>query len=203
MVTDINPYRKLDANISPTDFEIFCLNTLKAYADREGLKDFSIKHNQKIQADDGTYQIDVIAEYTALGARHKVIVECKKKSESIKREIVAELYAKIQSLGAHKGILISTSGFQSGATLYAEKHGIALWQICDRRIKHIYNCVTTATNFSDRIIYEMLIDKLLPAHFMMEWNCQSDYPETEIYPTATMQRQAAEKARTILKNSKG
>ena len=203
MVTDINPYRELDANISPTDFEIFCLNTLKAYADREGLKDFSIKHNQKIQADDGTYQIDVIAEYTALGARHKVIVECKKKSESIKREIVAELFAKIQSLGAHKGILISTSGFQSGATLYAEKHGIALWQICDRHIKHICNYITTSTNFSDRIIYEMLIDKLLPAHFMIEWNCQSDYPETEIYPTSTMQWEAAEKARAILKNSKG
>lgn len=203
MVTDINPYRELDANISPTDFEIFCLNTLKAYADREGLKDFSIKHNQKIEANDGTYQIDVIAEYTALGVRHKVIVECKRKSESIKRGIVAELYAKVQSLGAHKGILISTSGFQSGATLYAKKHGIALWQICDRYIKHIYNCVTTPTNFSNRILYEMLIDNLLPTHYMMEWNCQSDYPETEIYPTLTMQQEAAEKARTILENSKG
>ena len=203
MITDVNPYRELDANISPTDFEIFCLNTLKAYADREGLKDFSIKHNQNIKADDGTYQIDVLAEYTALGARHKVVVECKKKSESIKREVVAALYTKIQSLGAHKGILISTSGFQSGATLYAEKHGIALWQICDRHIKHIYNYVTTTTSFSDRIIYEMLIDKLLPAHFMMEWNCQSDYPETEIYPTPTMQSEAAEKARSIIKNSKG
>lgn len=70
MAMDINPYRELDANISSTDFEIFCLNTLKAYSDREGLKDFSIKHNQKLKADDGTYQIDVVAEYTALGARH-------------------------------------------------------------------------------------------------------------------------------------
>ena len=203
MITDVNPYRELDANISPTDFEIFCLNTLKAYADREGLKDFTIMHNQKLKADDGTYQIDVVAEYTALGSRHKVIIECKKKSKSIKREIVAELYAKVQSLGAQKGTLISTSGFQSGATLYAEKHGIALWQICDRHIKHVYNYVTTTTSFSDRIFYEMFIDKLLPAHFMMEWNCQNDYPDTEIYPTSSMQQEAAEKARSIIKNSKG
>ena len=66
MAMDINPYRELDANISSTDFEIFCLNTLKAYADREGLKDFSIKHNQKLKADDGTYQIDAVAEYLSL-----------------------------------------------------------------------------------------------------------------------------------------
>ena len=200
MVTDVNPYRELDANISPTDFEIFCLNTLKAYAENEGLKDFSIKHNQKIEADDGTYQIDVLAEYTALGARHKVIIECKKKTESIKREIVAELYAKIQSLGAHKGILISTSGFQSGATLYAKKHGIALWQICDRHIKHIYNCLTPTTNFSDKILFDMLMDKLLPKHFMIEWDCDYDYPDKEIYPTVEMQKKAAEQAKMVLKN---
>ena len=200
MVTDVNPYRELDANISPTEFEIFCLNTLKAYAENEGLKDFSIKHNQKIEANDGTYQIDVLAEYTALGARHKVIIECKKKTESIKREIVAELYAKIQSLGAHKGILISTSGFQSGATLYAKKHGIALWQICDRHIKHVYNCLTPTTNFSDKILFDMLMDKLLPKHFMVEWDCDYDYPDKEIYPTVEMQKKAAEQAKRVLKN---
>lgn len=49
----------------------------------------------------------------------------------------------------------------------------------------------------------MLIDKLLPAHFMMEWNCQSDYPGREIYPTSAMQQEAAEKVRAFLKNSKG
>jgi len=200
MLTDVNPYRELDANISPTDFEIFCLNTLKAYAESEGLKDFSIKHNQKIKADDGTYQIDVVAEYTALGARHKVIVECKKKADSIKREIVVELYTKLQSLGAQKGILISTSGFQSGATLYAKKHGIALWQICDRHIKHIYNCLTPTTNFSDKIVFDMLIERLLPKHFMTEWNCNIDYPDKDIYPTAEMQKKAAEQVKMALKN---
>ena len=92
MTTTINPYRELDANISPTDFEIFCMDTLKAYAEKERLKDFSITHNKKIQADDGTYQIDVYAEYTALGAKSVVLVECKKKSNAIKREVVEVLH---------------------------------------------------------------------------------------------------------------
>jgi len=198
MIIDVNPYRELDANISPIDFEIFCLNTLKAYAEKEGLTDFIIKHNQKMEVDDGTYQIDVLAEYTALGARNKVIIECKKRSKSIKREIVAELYAKIQSLGAHKGILISTSGFQTGATLYAKKHGIALWQICDKHIKHVYDCLNSKGTFSDKISFEILMDKFLPNFFMMEWNCDYDYPYKEIYPTVEMQTEAAKKVRELL-----
>lgn len=198
-MTDVNPYRELAANISSTDFEIFCLNTLKAYANKEGLKDFDIKHNQKIESDDGTYQIDVLAEYTALGAKHIVIIECKKRKGSIKREIVAELYAKIQSLGAHKGILISTSGFQKGATLYAKKHGIALWQICDIHIKHFCNCATTNTSFINNLLFDSLIDKFLPEHFMLEWDCDDDYPYDEIYPTLKMKQDAIEKVKELLK----
>lgn len=73
MDIDVNPYRELDARINPTEFEVFCMETLKAYAERENLQNFSIKHDQKIESDDGTYQIDVIAEYTALGAKNVVL----------------------------------------------------------------------------------------------------------------------------------
>ena len=73
MDIDVNPYRELDARINPTEFEVFCMETLEAYAERENLQNFSIKHDQKIESDDGTYQIDVIAEYTALGAKNVVM----------------------------------------------------------------------------------------------------------------------------------
>ena len=79
----INPYRELSASISPQEFEKFCMETLKAYAEREGLLNFEIKHNQKIETHDGTYQIDVLAKYTALGCANTVLVECKKYSQSI------------------------------------------------------------------------------------------------------------------------
>ena len=74
MTTNPNPYRELDANIKPRDFEIFCMETLKSYAEQEHLQNFKIAHDQKIETDDGTYQIDVLAEYTALGAKNTVIV---------------------------------------------------------------------------------------------------------------------------------
>ena len=193
MTTDINPYRALSANITPTDFEIFCMNTLEAYAEREKLPNFSIKHNQKVEAYDGTYQIDVLAEYTALGTQNAVLIECKKQSRSVERDEVSNLYDKVKSIGAQKGILISTAGFQSGAVQYAKIHGIALWQICDIFIKHISNSISYPT--PDMMKYQFLVEQRLPKHFMMEWDCDADYPYTQIYPTDEMLKNARERIR--------
>ena len=194
---DTNPYRSLEAAITPTEFEIFCLETVKAYAEREGLKDFVIKHNQKIEAYDSTYQIDVLAEYTALGCKNKVIIECKHHSGNIKRTVVTDLDKKIQSIGAQKGIVISTSGFQRDAVKYAEAHGIALWQIIDSSVKHIANCVTQ--EMYQQMMWRSIVDYYLPKYFVREWDFEYDFPYTEIYPTPQMYKNAEEKARELLK----
>ena len=39
------------------------------------------------------------------------------------------LHQKIQTIGAHKGVICSTSGFQNGALKYAKMHGIACIQV--------------------------------------------------------------------------
>lgn len=189
----VNPYRALEANISPLDFEIFCMETLKAYAKKENLQNFKISHNQKVAVDDGTYQIDVLAEYIVLGTKNTIIIECKKQSRSVEREIVAALDRKLQSIGAQKGILISTTGFQTGATLYAEKHGIALWQICDNHIKHF--SMSGSKEYFERMRFRLEIEKYLPKHFVLQWDCSADYPYTQIYPTNQMYDDARKMAR--------
>ena len=122
----INPYQEFVASISPTEFEELCLEILKSYADAECLSDFSIQHNVCLSADDGAYQIDIYARFIAMGVEFKVIAECKRYSSPVSREKVAVLADKVRSLGVHKGIIISTCGFQSGAYEYSKKHGIAL-----------------------------------------------------------------------------
>lgn len=186
MEIDTNPYRRLSAEITPTEFEKFCLETLKAYAEKESLKDFEIRHNQKVETYDGTYQIDVLAEYTALGCRNMVVVECKKYTRNVERSVVAELYAKVQSIGAQKGILISTSGFQKDAVKFAGVHGIALWQVCEETIKHITNAMGVS-------IVPFILFKLrdyLPKFFMLSWDCSRDHPFEQIYPTDEMHQKA-------------
>ncbi|MBN8701093.1 MAG: restriction endonuclease [Chitinophagales bacterium] len=111
-------------DITPTEFELTVLNFLKEAGSK--LEDFKIVHNSTEESHDGTYQIDIKATFQALGTKITVLVECKRHSSSIKREVVQLLKDKMHSLGAQKGIIFSTAKFQSGCVEYAEQHGIAL-----------------------------------------------------------------------------
>lgn len=118
-------------SISPTEFEEFCMGVLNNYATEEHLKNFNIEHNIKQEAADGTYQLDIFASFTALDVEIKILCECKQYTSPVKRERVELLEGRLKSLGMHKGILLSTSGFQSGAIQFAKAHGIALIQVFD------------------------------------------------------------------------
>ncbi len=120
-----------DVNITPQEFEQY----VKDWFDSEGinLKSYRSILNNKAFTDDGTYEIDIDITYNAFGVEIHVLVECKKHSNSIKREVLQILHQKIQSLGAHKGIICTTSDFQSGALEYAKKHGIACIRVSKSR----------------------------------------------------------------------
>ncbi|MNJ74896.1 hypothetical protein D3C77_718970 [compost metagenome] len=87
----------------------------------------------------------------------------------------------MRSLCAHKGILISTSGFQSGAAEYAKKHGIALLQIFDKYVMHIQNSI----NPLDEMIKEFI--RRSPDYYAYQWNTElDDFPDKKIYPSKSM-----------------
>ena len=121
-------------DITPTEFE----KQVKAWLEKssDGLKEFRATHRKKVKGSGGEYEIDVVAEFEALGgASIVVLIECKYYSSSnpIKRDTVMILHDKVQDTGAHKGILFSTSGFQKGALEYAKARGIATVQVEDGR----------------------------------------------------------------------
>lgn len=126
-------------SMSSEEFEVYCMDILKAYAKENNLEDFLIEHNVKKKSHDGTYQIDVYALFTALNVSIKVLCECKQYKNKVKRELVQILDKKLESLGMNKGILMSTSGFQKGAIQYAKEHGIALIQVFDHSCEQ-YSC---------------------------------------------------------------
>jgi restriction system protein len=119
-------------NITPEEFEQY----VKDWFDSEGinLKSYKSIINNKAAADDGVYEIDIDITYDALGVEFRVLIECKRHSYNIKREVLQILHEKLQSIGAHKGIVCSTSGFQSGALKYARKHGIACIMVAENRM---------------------------------------------------------------------
>ncbi|MCK5136640.1 MAG: restriction endonuclease [Bacteroidales bacterium] len=119
---------------TPTEFEKAVMKLFMSLPDE--LVSKSIEHNVKIPGIDGIYQIDIKLTFEVFGANFLVLIECKRYSSPVKREAVQILHSKLSSLGAQKGVLVSTSGFQRGAIQYAKEHGIALLRIAAGRMTY-------------------------------------------------------------------
>lgn len=170
-------------DLMPIEFEKYCYDFLNGYAQKEGLQDFKITHNTKLKASDGKYQIDVYAEFTAMGSRFKVLCECKKYKNRVNRDKVAILHRKLESIGAQKGILISTSDFQSGAVEYGKAHGITLIKAEDYHFEYLSHSSGQQQNDdNDPFLYA---EKHMPPY--VAFDCTADTEEPlKIYPTREM-----------------
>jgi restriction system protein len=114
--------------ITPTEFELQVKTWLEG-ASKE-LKEFRVTHCEELPGPGGEYEIDAVARFEVFGgAEITVLAECKHHRYPIERDVVMLLDAKLRETGAHKGIVFSTSRFQSGALQYAKAHGIATVQV--------------------------------------------------------------------------
>ncbi len=121
--------------ISPEQFEIEIQTQMEILGVK--LQDFEVKRREKVQGSDGEYEIDVLAKFEALGVNFVVLIECKHHKNPIKREVVQILNDRLRSLGAQKGMIFSTVGFQSGAIEYAIINGIALIKVEDGKNSYL------------------------------------------------------------------
>ncbi|WP_428312338.1 restriction endonuclease [Hydrocarboniphaga sp.] len=121
------PFIKEPLSISPREFEL----AVKGILDASGasIPSYESSHLEPVIGFGGEYIIDVVARFRALGADFVVLIECKHHKRKVERQDVQVLHSKVSSTGAHKGMLFSVSGFQSGAIEYADAHGIALIQL--------------------------------------------------------------------------
>ncbi len=121
-----NPMRApvFDISITPREFEALVLKHVRLTGHK--LEKFIANQREVVVGTDGEYEIDVMAEFVALGALFRVLIECKKQKRPVEREVVQVLHDRVRSTGAQKAMLFTTSGFQSGALTYARSHGIAL-----------------------------------------------------------------------------
>lgn len=72
-------------------------------------------------------KVDVSFNYTIThGANVLFLVECKCYNHAVPVDDVEEFHSKLDDIGAHKGIMVTTVGFQKGAIKTARGRGIAL-----------------------------------------------------------------------------
>lgn len=111
--------------MTPEKFEKYVRGILKR--EKVTLQDFEVTHLELLEGVDGEYKMDVVATFALFGgATYRTLIECKRYSKPIEREKVMILEQKLQSTGSQKGMIFSTSLFQSGAIEFAKAHGIAL-----------------------------------------------------------------------------
>jgi hypothetical protein len=94
---------------------------------------FQVTLHDKIEGPDGVYDFDAVARFELGGMRFLLLVEAKRHTNPIKRELVQVLRAKLQSVGAQKAAMIATAPYQRGALDYALAHWIALATITEGR----------------------------------------------------------------------
>jgi anti-anti-sigma factor len=95
-------------------------------------------HRKKHQGKSGqVHEIDISAELDLLDVRLLFLVECKEyATRSVDNQDVVTFAYRINDVGAHKGIIATTVGFQEGAKKTAASEGIALVLVSDDTTGH-------------------------------------------------------------------
>ncbi|WP_411880032.1 restriction endonuclease [Polaromonas sp. YR568] len=116
--------------VSPQDYERQVVRWLSD-ANKSPV-DLTIEHLKNLEGSGGLYEIDAVATLILLGGMEiKIIVECKRYSRKVEREVLLALQAKKEDVRAQKAMIFSTSGFQSRAIDYASEKGICCVSFLD------------------------------------------------------------------------
>ncbi|WFE60099.1 restriction endonuclease [Micromonospora sp. WMMD712] len=108
------------------------------------LLDWEVKHLDPLKGLDGTYIVDVTARFQLAGMDFLILFECKRHKDPVKRSDVQVLLAKLQSIGAQKGVVVAATGFQRGALELAKAHGIACVRLVDNAWTYVTRHTTAA-----------------------------------------------------------
>ncbi|HEX7890004.1 MAG TPA: restriction endonuclease [Ramlibacter sp.] len=92
--------------------------------------DVTVERNVTLEGRSGaTRQVDVLLRHRQGLYEHLVIVECKYWKKPVERLHVDALATTVRELGAAKGVIFTTKGFQTGAVSQASHESIELFKV--------------------------------------------------------------------------
>lgn len=121
-------------DITPDEFEQFVVELLESVS--TSIEGLTVTLHDKVHGTDGLYDFDATVRFRLGGMDFLVLVEAKRHTNPVKRELVQVLHDKLGSVGAHKAAMIATAPYQSGALHYAKTHGIALATVTEGRFTY-------------------------------------------------------------------
>lgn len=153
------------------EFEELIAAVEEAVHDLPGVQ---VYHNVKLPTNyGGKRQIDILIEEERGRFKYKTIIECKNTNSKISVNTVGAFKELLESVGAHQGIIVSSSGFQKGALESAKQSNIYLYQLSQiSELEHhlkkarfnIYELSHTSKDFTIRFKKKKPINNLLTIH---------------------------------------
>jgi hypothetical protein len=118
----------MDKLIDWKEFELFVAELYKTS------DDLIVSHDVTETGKSGAKrQVDVMVIQKNKLHTTKTIIECKRWKDPVDRHIIDVLAASIKDLGANKGVIFTTKGYEEGAVLYAKHENIDILMIRDLR----------------------------------------------------------------------
>jgi hypothetical protein len=123
-------------NMSGKEYEILTQAIYQAILRSEGVETINVLHNVDISGKSGCkHQIDVYWEFRLGGVTFKTAIECKRYADPLEIGRVRDFYAVLADVGNTQGIIVTTTGYQSGAKQFAEFYGINLRELRTPSVK--------------------------------------------------------------------
>lgn len=128
--------------MKPDAYERFVSQLVDVLAKRDLTSPPVIEQRRKLKGRSGQlYEIDLSYRFHVAGVEYLTVIECKCWNHPVGRDIVSAFKAVTDDISAHKGIVVTTKGFQSGAIEAAGAYGIALLKVSTdgerETIKHL------------------------------------------------------------------
>lgn len=108
------------------EYEVFVQGIAQVLLHAQGLERVEVKHDVQVQGLSRSHQVDVYWEYRVGGVDHRVIINCKRYGGTVEVTDVLTLAGVLHDVPGAVGVIVTTVGFQKGATDYARTHGIGL-----------------------------------------------------------------------------
>lgn len=108
-------------------YEQLTQSIYQAILQNEECNNIQVKHNVEITGRSGvSHQIDVLWCFRQAGIEHTVLIECKNYASNITLEKVRNFFGVLNDIGNARGIIVTKTGYQSGAAEFANYYGISL-----------------------------------------------------------------------------
>ncbi|MCG8320225.1 MAG: restriction endonuclease [Cytophagales bacterium] len=142
------------------EFELLAKQLIEKKLKKEFGYKIPVDHECTFKSKSGnSYKIDLSYSFSLFDMSYLTLVECKCWNNYVTREKIMSFNAIINDLRAHKGIIITTKGFQKGAITYAQSQNLGLIKITnDRSFENYSHYDGGISNIEDTLAIEHKFD---------------------------------------------